>query len=168
MKKFKKAIILGAITLLIGTTSSVALAASNYSSPAELVAGLTNRTSESVIDERVETGKSYGAIANEAGVINEFKTEVLEIKKDRVNQQVETGKITSQEAQTRITNLEENQKNCDGSRMNQMDKNKGLGFGQGKGINKGAGFGQGKEMNKGTGKHSGDNGMRMRDGSCSR
>ena len=67
MKKLTKVITLGAMVFAVAATSVTAFAVSAYSSPAEAVAGLTGQAVESVVAERAETGKSYGAIASENG-----------------------------------------------------------------------------------------------------
>ena len=64
MKNLKKIIVTGLLALSVATT---AFATSAYNNPAEIVAGLTGRSVESVIDERHDTGKSFGTIAKEAG-----------------------------------------------------------------------------------------------------
>lgn len=146
MIKFKKVLVLGAMAMALGATSVTAYAVSNYNSPAEAVAGLTGRTIDSVIEERTETGKKYGTIANEAGKLTEFKAEVLEMKKDKLNEKVQAGEMSQEEADKIITTLEQNQENCDGTGTTKMGQKLGLGFksmngnGQGKG---GQGRGQG-------------------------
>ena len=57
MKNLKKIIVTGLLALSVATT---AFATSAYNNPAEIVAGLTGRSVESVIDERHDTGKSFG------------------------------------------------------------------------------------------------------------
>ena len=135
---------------MILTASTVtAFAASQYSTPAEAVAGLTGREVQSVIAERVETGKTYGSIANEADVLDEFKAEMLEMKKDKVADRVEAGTMTQERADAIIARNEANQSNCDGTVS-------GGGMKNGAGNRMGAGFGQG-----GQGMGNG-----LRDGSC--
>lgn len=142
MKKAKKVVIftLGLFILTLG--SYTALAASPYSTPAEIVAKLTNRDVESVVDERVETGKTYGTIAKEAYVLDEFKDEVLEMKKDVLSSRVEEGSISQEQADAVIDRMESNQEICDGS---------GLGYGQrgeGQGLGAGLGWGNRQDSNK--------------------
>ncbi|GAA0180106.1 DUF2680 domain-containing protein [Clostridium sediminicola] len=139
MTKLRKKFTLGATILLIGATSVTAFAASKYSSPSEIVAGLTGRTEESVISERVETGKTYGTIANEAGKLDEFKKENLEVKKDILNSRVEEGTMTQADADALIKRIEENQATCDGTGSAQIGKSMGAGFGRGNGSRNGMG-----------------------------
>lgn len=143
MIKLKKVLVLGAMAMALGATSVTAYAVSNYNTPAEAVAGLTGRTVDSVTAEKTETGKKYGTIANEAGKLTEFKAEILEMKKERLNEKVQAGEMTQEEGDKAIIALEENQENCDGTGTTKMGQKLGLGF---KSMNgEGKGQGQGKQ-----------------------
>ena len=95
MKNLKKIIVTGLLALSVATT---AFATSAYNNPAEIVAGLTGRSVESVIDERHDTGKSFGTIAKEAGKLDEFKAEILELRKDQLAARVADGRLTQEQA----------------------------------------------------------------------
>lgn len=110
MKNWKKIITIGLLSLSLATTAL----ASAYSNPAEIVAGLTGRSVESVVDERYETGKSFGAIANEAGKLDEFKQEMLELRKDELAQRVQDGRMSQEQADRIIANMQERQAYYDG------------------------------------------------------
>lgn len=143
MTKFKTLVTLGAMVLLVGATSVTAFAASNYSTPAEALAGLTGKTVESVIAERSETGKTYGTIANDSGKLEEFKAEMIEVKTDALADKVAAGLLTQERADEIIAALENNQASCDGTGTNRMGQRMGAGFG-GMGANGqgNGGFGQ--------------------------
>jgi Spy/CpxP family protein refolding chaperone len=149
MKKFKKIAVLGAAVLVVSAMSVTALAASSYSTPAEAVAGLTGKTVEAVTQERTETGKSYGAIANDAGKLSEFQSEMLEIRKDRLNERVEAGQITQERADELMAAMEDRQANCDGT-----------GSGAGQGLHMGGNEGKGHGQNNG----HGGSGMKLGNG----
>lgn len=181
MKKFRKVFTIGAIVLAMGVTSVAGFAVSLYKTPAEAVAGLTERTVESVILERQETNKTYGTIADEAGKLDEFKKESIEMKKDNLNAQVKAGTITQEKADTIIKAIEENQVNCDGTGSEKIGQKEGAkfgsnGLGQGlKGANRGQGqgqaAGQGQKQGQGqrqgqAGQGQGQGGMRLQDGTC--
>lgn len=156
MKTMKKFVAAGVAVMALAVGSVTAFAASQYSTPAEAVAGLTGREVQSVIDERAQTGKTYGTIANEAGVLDEFKTEMLELKKDTLAARVAAGTMTEEQADAIIARIEANQANCDGT---------GTGFGlKSAGCGMGAGFGQGGGQGRGQGGCGMGNGLR--DGSC--
>lgn len=173
MKNLKKTLAVGTMVLALGTASTTVFAAANYKTPAEAVAGITGRTVESVIAERVETGKTYGTIAAEAGKLDEYKTESLEMKKDNLNAQVAAGTITQEKADTIIKAIEENQVVCDGTGVAKIGQNLGAKFnsngtGQGTGCtNRSAetGIGQGRGA-VASGRGMGVGGMGLQDGSC--
>lgn len=156
MTKLRKFATLGTMALIIGATSLVALAASAYNTPAEAVAGLTGKSVESIIAEKAETGKTYGTIAKEAGKLEEFKAENLEMKKDILSQKVAAGIMTQEKADEIIAALQENQANCDGTGSAKIGKGQGAGFGKLNGNGQGKGQGQGRA----------GRGQGMRNGSC--
>ncbi|MGL5087675.1 MAG: DUF2680 domain-containing protein [Clostridium sp.] len=158
MINLKKTMILSAMVLTIGGASVTTFAASNYKTPAEAVAALTSRTVESVTSQKTETGKSYGSIAKEAGVLPEFKAENLEIKKDKINAKVASGKITQEEADALIAKITEKQANCDGTGTEKIGKSNGLGLGSGSGAKNGHG------QKNGTGKNG--LGQKQGNGTC--
>lgn len=162
MNKIKKTTTVAAIVLAIGVTSVTGYAASIYKTPAEAAAGLTGKTVESVMAERQEKNKSYGEIANEAGKLDEFKKESIEIKKDRLDIQVESGRITREKADTIIKSIEEHKINCDGSGSQKIGREEEAKFGSnGLGQRLGrANKGQGSQHGHGKGQH----GMRLQDG----
>lgn len=157
MKKAKKIFIAGAVALLLGTTSLTVFAKTQYNTPAEVVAGITGRTVESVVEERKLENKTYGTIALEADVLDEFKAEALEMKKANLTKQVAEGKITQDEALEIIKVIEENQLTCDGTCSGQMSQNKRARFGSNNegfnhgGKNEGHFFGGGHGQNGGNG-----------------
>jgi len=164
MKNFSKVTIIAAVVLVIGATGVTGFAASGYQTPAEALAGITGRTVESVVAEKQDTEKTYGQIAAEAGKIEEFKAEAMEMKRDRLNAQVANGRITQEKADTIIKNIEDNQANCDGTGSKGVGQDQGARFGmngEGQGHangNHGQGLGQGQGQGQG--------GMRLQDGSC--
>ncbi len=157
MKKTKKIITVATMILALSATSVTAFAASKYSSPQEAVSALTGKPVEDIVAQHEETGKTYGAIAKENGVLDEFKEEKLEIKKDALSKKVADGSITQDQADKIIASIEERQQNCDGSGNN--GEKLGLGLGKENKSNKNQGSGLGKNQGKG-------NGQRLKNGSC--
>lgn len=161
MKNAKKLFAGAIVCLALVATSVTAFAASNYSTPAEAVAGITGRTTDSVISEKMESDKTYGEIAAEAGKLDEFKSEILLIKKERLAAQVADGTITQEKAGEIIKALEEKQAVCDGTGSAKTGQNMGARFGsngKGQGLggaNQGPNMGQyqsqgyGRNMNRG-------------------
>ena len=147
--KFKKTAVVLSVILLVGAFSITAMAATGYKTPADIVAGLTGRTADSVTEERTESGKTYGTIANEAGVLDQFKSQMLEQKKAILEEKVAAGTITQERADAIIAAMENNQANCDGTGSGMgmrsgtcTGNGTGMGFGGGSGGN-GQGFGTG-------------------------
>lgn len=147
------------LVLALGVTSVVAYAASAYGTPAEAAAGLTGRTLESVTEEKVENGKSYGTIADEAGKLDEFKAEMLEMKKALLEKKVADGVLTQEQADEILAAIEENLASCDGTGAGSCGQGFGMGFGRpnrnGQGIGRGNGQGRGQGCGMGNGQGRG-------------
>lgn len=163
MKSKKNIIAISAASLVILATSVTAFATTAYTTPASVLAEITGSSVESVVDQKAETGKTYGSIAAEAGKLDEFKAASLEAKKERLNAQVADGTITQEKADEIIKAIEENQANCDGTQSQAIGKNAGVKFGA-NGACAGSGCGNG-----GTGKGNNSAGMGgkgLQNGSC--
>lgn len=115
MKRVKKMLVTGIMLLVVGVFCASAFAESAYKSPVEALAGITERTVESILAERKETGKTFGAIAKEAGKLDEYTAECLEIRKDYLLAQVSAGKLTQEEADAILSKIEAKQIVCDGT-----------------------------------------------------
>lgn len=105
-----------AVLALIATTSigGSAFAASKYSSPAEMTAGVTNQSVESVMEQKKNGNKTYSEIAEEAGKLEEYKAEKLQMKKDKLDKLVKEEKITQEEADEKLEKSKEHIEKCDG------------------------------------------------------
>ncbi len=166
MKNLKKIALIATVVLVISATSVTALAASGYNTPAEIVAGLTGQTAESVTAEKVETGVTYGSIASDYGALDEFKAQMLDLRKAALAERVAAGTMTQEQADLRIANMEANQAVCDGTGIG------GSGYGAGNGTCSGtcdgAGVGAGGMKSSHTGGGQGSNGARNgSQGGCS-
>lgn len=113
MKFFKTLIAAGTVTAALCLSAVPVSAAATYDTQAQAVAGLTGRTLESVVSERWESGKTYGAIAEEAGVLTDFQLECIEMRKDRLAVCVNAGTLTQQQADDLILCMHEHQAICD-------------------------------------------------------
>lgn len=156
MKNKKKVFVIGIVVFSLALMSVTAFAASQYATPAEAVAGFSGREVQSVIEEHEQTGKTYGAIAKEAGVLDQFKAQMLEMKKDMIAARVDAGTLTKEQADAMIARMEKNQENCDGTGTGYRHNGKGNGAGNG--------FGQGKGQSRGQNGRGRGNGLR--NGSC--
>lgn len=144
MKVIKKIVVLLTVIGLLGATGVVYAATAQ--SPADIAAGLTGKSVENLYQERA-AGKTFGAMASEAGKLEEFKTQMLAQKKVLLNQRVQEGKITPEQADKILSTMENNQALCDGTGMrgNGVGRQNCAGFGQGMGRGMGCGgIGQGQ------------------------
>lgn len=145
MKNVKRLFVVSILSLVFAATTLTALATSTYTTPAEAFAGVTGKTVESAMKERKENGKSYGAMAKEEGKLDEFKREMLEMKKSRLTERVEAGNLTKEKADTIIKAIEEKQGLCDGTGV----QGRFGGAGQGQSAEHGKGQGGGHGMKNG-------------------
>lgn len=136
MRKLRRILsLLAAVTML--TTSSITAMAAVDQTPAHIVAELTGKSVEDVIDERFSTGKTYGALAAEAGKLDEFKEESLKLKEEILQQNVTDGILSQEEADEILAAIKDRQAICDGTGY-------GSGLGNGYGYGCGGGFGRGQ------------------------
>jgi hypothetical protein len=140
MKNIKKMVLSLAVVTVLST--GVVFAAVATKTPAEVTAGLTGKTIEEVTKDRT-SGKTYGTIAEEAGKLEEFKTETLQQKKLVLDQRVKDGSLTQAAADEIYNSIVKNQETCDGTGSAGIGKMNGAGFGQGRGQGMGKGSGQG-------------------------
>ncbi len=155
MTKLKKIAVLGIMVLAISLFSTVAFAAVADNAPAEVAADVTGRTVDSVRQERVETGKTFGTIAKEAGNLEQFKAQILQAKKEVLAQKVAEGTMTQEKADEIIAALEQQQAVCDGTGSTKIGREMGAGFGGMNGNGKGQGQGQGNSNGQGLGQGQG-------------
>jgi len=148
MKNFKKLI---AVATIIGSLGVVGVAGASYATgtttPAGIVAGLTGKSVADVTTQRA-AGTTYGAIAQEAGKLDEFKAQSLEQKKLVLDQRVADGKLTQAQADEIYNSIKTNQATCDGTGSGKAN---GIGFGQGMGTGRGSGQRNGGGMGRGMG-----------------
>ena len=166
----KKLLLLLLIALLAAGT--YAFAADN-GSPAEIYANLTGKSVEEAWQMRGQ-GR-FGKLAVEEGVSEEFISQMLEVKKAQILSLV-GDRLTQEEADTLIAELEERIAQCDGTgQQAQLLKGFGLRFGgQGIGNGQGEGYRQGNEWTRGNGRGCGGfrqglqdgSGLRAQDGTC--
>ena len=109
----KKKFILGTIIsfALLGTVISAAAT----KTPAEIVSDLTDTPVNHVIKEKHDNKVTYAHLAKKAGKLEEFKKAHLNSRKADLQQRVENGAISQQQADNIVKQIEKNQTNCDGS-----------------------------------------------------
>ncbi len=134
MKNLKHKIALFAAVSIFCISSTTSIMATDYQTPADMVASLTGRTTEDVIQERFDTGKTYGTIAAEAGKLEEFKNEFLNIKENILNENVANGFLSQEEADYILNEIQIRQTICNGTGYG-ISCGFGNGFGGGRRTN---------------------------------
>lgn len=140
MKNMKKLIAVVAAVGILGIAGAAYAAA--VKTPAEVAAALAGKTVEAVKEERA-AGKTYGAIAGDAGKLNEFKAQMLEQKKAILDQKVKDGVLTQEQADEIYNQMKSMQATCDGTGNARIGKKSGAGMGKGLGRGQGQGLGKG-------------------------
>ncbi len=145
---FKKFIIGGLAVVILAATSLTAFAVTGGSTPAEIVADITGKSLEEVTEQKFESGKTYGEIAYDEGLWEEFNDEMLESKKAFLDEKVAEGVFTQEEADEIYANILERQEYCSGNGAGGFGGMMGYGFGSG-GRGLGQGLGQGRGCGRG-------------------
>ena len=162
MKKVRNLVTASALMVAMGITSFTVFAAAKYDSPKEAVSGITGLSIEEVDALRIEEGQTYGEIAEAQGVLEAFKEELLEQKKEVLERRVAEERITQEKADEILARMAEQSLNCEGRENAQgmMFQGEGLAFGEGKGLKNGEGAGlqngEGYGEKRGTGLQNGE------------
>lgn len=147
------------VGLVLAGSMMVVSFADEIATPADILSQLTGKSTQELYDERED--KTFGDMAKEDGVYEQFQKEMLELKKERIQERVNDGTISQERAQEVISQME----NCDGSRQN-LGQGLGLRLGNGQGLGKGRGNGQGFGLKDGSGAGRGNGqGFGLKDGS---
>lgn len=135
MKKMKRFVTVGVTVLTLSSMAVTAFAASDFKFPHEIVSELTGETVEAIHAERKDSKISLEDIAEEAGKLDEFQTEMeenrkilFENKKEMLNERVEEGKITQERADEILEMIEKRQENCDGEGFGRAECGAGRGY----------------------------------------
>ena len=162
----KKSVVMLAVAVVMLGTMGVAFADASWG-PAAIYADLTQITEEEAYALKVEKDMTFGELAQEAEIYDEFKTAALEGKEAILDQLVKDGKITQEKADEVLEAMEA----CDGDSQGLL-KGTGL-FGQRNGNGRRADNGQGNGARVGNGEgfgggaqNRGSYGLRVMDGSC--
>ncbi|HBL85255.1 MAG: hypothetical protein A2Y17_03410 [Clostridiales bacterium GWF2_38_85] len=130
MKKFRKPLIVLAAVAVLGAISITSIAAGVFGNPAQILADLTSQSADSVEQAKLETGETYGQMAIDAGVFEEFKSALLEERKADIAERVAEGTLTQEQADAIIARIEDRVANCDGTILGRMGNRNALGLGQ--------------------------------------
>lgn len=95
--------------------ASVSVSAMTSKTPAESLAEVTNKTVEEVTQAKADSGFSYGKLAADENKLEEFKLERSQARKEMLQERVNDGKLTQEEADERLAKMEARHENCDGT-----------------------------------------------------
>ena len=106
----KNVMIISAITMLsVSMISTLA-----YSQSAiDALTPLTGLDSETIVELR-DSGSTFMDIATSEGVADEFRSVMQSIRIDRINQKLEDGKLTQEQADAAIEHITTAAETCDG------------------------------------------------------
>lgn len=151
MKRSK--VLLATALVLVLLAGGGAVYAATASSPLEILSNVTGDSVDAIVESR-EDGETLGSIAAEKDVLEEFQKAMLENRKAVVQERVEEGVLTQEEADEYLAIMAERMETCDGTGVRQGDNlGQQFGMGMGRGSRNGdgtqSGFGQGFGMRNG-------------------
>lgn len=134
---------------IIGLLSISGMAfADSVKTPASIASELTGKSITTVTEARL-AGTTYGAQALDAGQLEAFKAQMLELKEAILKQRVADGVMTQAEADRILDAIKDNMDDCDGTGAGSARIGRGAGAGFGCGIGGGQGLGAGQGLGRG-------------------
>ena len=148
MTKIKKTVLTA--SLLVGVLAFSGLAYADVLTPVQKLSELTGKSVETLYAEKGDA--TFGALASEAGYLEEFQAGMIENKKAVIAKRVEEGRLTQEQADAILESMVEHQALCDGTGYQGETPKYGVGFGQGQAQGQGMGiqkgFGKGYAFNQ--------------------
>lgn len=120
-----KAVLLSSAALMAVTVTGIAAYSQTKVDTLVSLTGL----SEEAINEAAEAGKTLGEIAFDEGVYEEFKATIISGFESHLQDKVDQGKITAEEAADYLAEFEAKQADCTGEPGTQTGMNLNLGSG---------------------------------------
>lgn len=154
----KKVLLILTVGILVLGTMAMSFADGIFN-PAQVYGDLVGISEEEAYNLHIDSDKTFGTLASEAGVYEAFTAVMLDSKIQYINQLVTDGKITQEQADSIITNLQ----NCDGTQQGILRNSLGYGMGLGANGEYGMGNGQSRGASFGNGLCDGT-GTRLQDG----
>lgn len=156
-RKMKKKFTVMMALALVMVSSVGAFAAAPVDRPASILEEVTGLTWDEIRVERFDNDKTAGQIAESVGKFAEYKAALVEFYTNRINADVEAGRLTADEARAKITEIKDF---INSATAEQLDNGMALG-----GRNGGGMMGSGRKSGKrGSGMQNGS-GLGLRDGS---
>ena len=110
---------------------------------------MTGKAETDIFAQRTQ-GKTFGQVAQENGVLDQFESEMLKYKKEIIDERVAGGAITKETGESIKQALDERIGSCEGTPGANQDR-LGQKFGGGMGFGQGQNQGQGRGMGRGMG-----------------
>lgn len=130
MKNTKKIVVVALILVLLG--GGGAAYASTLASPLDILSDATGTPVDTILENRGD-GETLGSMAADEGVLEEFQEAMTANREAVIQQRVEEGRLTQEEADEIKAAIQERTALCDGTgdgeRLN-LGQQAGLGFGQ--------------------------------------
>ena len=141
-----KKILVLTVTVVILLSLGAVVFADSFESPADIFSRLKGITKDEAYE--LKGNKTFGDLAKENGVYDDFHKAYLESKKSVIEEKIRNGELTREQADEVLKALEE----CDGTSQKLLGQKYNLRFGQGQGLGQGNGKRQGQGFGQGKGK----------------
>ena len=106
--------VVGALVVMLVVVAVAGVVFAAVQTPSQILAGLTGK-SETDLQAARAAGSSYGSIAAEAGVLDEFQAQRLEALKTQLAERVTAGTLDQASADSIYDRMEDRVANCDGT-----------------------------------------------------
>lgn len=112
--KIKNIIVASLLAIGIGVTTLTVYAQAKYETPREALSAITGKTIDEIHTLRFEEGMNHADLFETDAQYEEFKSEVLEQRKDRIDERVEDGRLTQERANEIKNQMNEDTEMFDG------------------------------------------------------
>lgn len=143
MKKRNVLLLSGLLTLAL----AVPVFADDISRPIDIFSDLSGVSVEEAWSLRHDSDLTFGELAKEKGVYDDFKSKMQALNEERIEGLLEDEKITEDQAEAMLDQME----NCDGVPGTGVGINMKQYGGSGNGLRQGNGQGQGRGLGFGSG-----------------
>lgn len=130
MKNTKKIVVAALILVLLGGGGAVY--ASTLASPLDILSDATGTPVDTILENR-EDGETLGSMAAEEGVLEQFQAAMTANREAVIQQRVEDGRLTQEEADQIKAAIQERIADCDGTGDGErlyLGQQAGMGYGQ--------------------------------------
>ena len=104
----KNTVIASLLAVGVGVTSLTVYAQAKYETPREALSAITGKTTDEIHALRYEEGMSHAELFETDAQYEDFKSEVLEQRKERIDERVLDGRISQERADEIKNQMDEN------------------------------------------------------------